>query len=112
MTDRRERWWADHSLRTQDEVSRISPLLSESPFLIAQDIYSLQGFSVQRVAAGYNWRHGADRLGLVFAVDKLENRFYREHFQFAPARAVVQRGRDGRRHAVTLEGDLPRPARG
>jgi outer membrane receptor protein involved in Fe transport len=84
--DRGERWWADYSLRAQPEVSRVSPLLSESPFLIAQDIYSLQGFSVQRVAAGWNWRRGADRLGLVFAVDNLTDEFYREQFQFAPAR--------------------------
>ena len=84
--DRGERWWADYSLRAQPEVARVSPLLSESPFLIAQDVYSLQGFSVQRVAAGWNWRRGADRLGLVFAVDNLTNEFYREQFQFAPAR--------------------------
>ncbi len=81
-----ERWWADYSLRTQPKVERVSPLLSESPFLIAQDIYSLQGFSVQRVAAGLTWRRGADRLGVVFAVDNLTNEFYREQFQFAPAR--------------------------
>ena len=84
--DRGERWWADYSLRAQPEVGRVSPLLSESPFLIAQDIYSLQGFAVQRVAAGWNWRRGGERLGLVFAVDNLTNEFYREQFQFAPAR--------------------------
>jgi outer membrane receptor protein involved in Fe transport len=86
VTNRGERWWADYSVRAQDEIGRISPLLSESPFLIAQDVYSLQGFSVQRLAAGWNWRHGSDRLGVTCAVDNLTNRFYREHFQFAPAR--------------------------
>ena len=86
VTNSTERWWADYSLRAQDEVTRISPLLSESPFLIAQDIYSLDGLAVQRVAVGYNWRTGNDRLGLTFAVDNLTNRFYREQFQFAPAR--------------------------
>jgi hypothetical protein len=86
VTNRTERWWADYSLRAQDEVSRISPLLSESPFLIAQDLYSLDGFVIQRVAAGYTWRTGRDRIGVVVAVDNLTNRFYREQFQFAPAR--------------------------
>jgi hemoglobin/transferrin/lactoferrin receptor protein len=86
VTDRAERWWSDYSLRSQSEVTRISPLLSESPFLIAQDLYSLQGFTVQRVAVGYAWRNTKDRLGITFAVDNLTNRFYREQFQFAPAR--------------------------
>ncbi len=86
VSDRSERWWADYSLRAQSAVSRISPLLSQSPFLIAQDIYSLDGFAIQRVAVGYNWRNGNDRLGVTFAVDNLTNRFYREQFQFAPAR--------------------------
>jgi len=86
VSDRSERWWTDYSLRAQSEVTRISPLLSESPFLIAQDLYSLGGFAIQRLAVGYNWRKGNDRLGLTFAVDNLTNRFYREQFQFAPAR--------------------------
>ena len=86
VSGRSDTWWADYSLRAQPEVTRVSPLLSESPFLIAQDIYSLQGFSVQRIAAGWNWRRSEDRLGLVFAVDNLTNEFYREQFQFAPAR--------------------------
>ena len=86
VSDRAERWWADYSVRAQSEITRVSPLLSDSPFLIAQDIYSLGGFAVQRVAVGYTWRRGGDRLGLTFAVDNLTDRFYREHFQFAPAR--------------------------
>ncbi|HSG00201.1 MAG TPA: TonB-dependent receptor [Vicinamibacterales bacterium] len=86
VSDRAERWWADYSLRAQSAVDRISPLLSESPYLIAQDLFSLGGFAIQRVAVGYNWRKGNDRLGLTFAVDNLTNRFYREQFQFAPAR--------------------------
>ena len=46
----------------------------------------LDGFTVQRVAAGYNWRAGAQRVGLTLAIDNLTDRFYREQFQFAPAR--------------------------
>jgi outer membrane receptor protein involved in Fe transport len=86
VTSHGERWWADYNLRRQSEVTRVSPLLSESPFLIAQDVYSLQGFTVQRVAAGYNWRRNTERIGITFAVDNLANVFYREQFQFAPAR--------------------------
>ena len=86
VSDRSERWWADYSVRAQSDVNRISPLLSDSPFLIAQDLYALDGFAVQRVAVGYNWRRGNDRLGLTLAVDNLTDTFYREHFQFAPAR--------------------------
>ena len=68
------------------EVSRVSPLLSESPFLIAQDLFGLAGFTVQRLAGGYNWRAGGQRLGVTLAVDNLTDGFYREQFQFAPAR--------------------------
>jgi outer membrane receptor protein involved in Fe transport len=62
--DRAARWWASYGLRTETDVTRVSPLLSESPFLIAQDLLGLAGFTVQRVAFGYDWRHGAQRLGL------------------------------------------------
>jgi outer membrane receptor protein involved in Fe transport len=86
VNDRRERWWAGYSVRTQTRVSRISPLLDESPFLIAQDLLSLAGFSIHRIAAGYDWRTGSQRLGLTAAIDNLTDNFYREHFQFAPAR--------------------------
>jgi hemoglobin/transferrin/lactoferrin receptor protein len=84
--DRSDRWWAAYGLRAQAKVTRISPLLSESPFLIAQDLLSLDGFAVHRLAFGYNWRTGGQRLGLTLSVDNLGDRFYREHFQFAPAR--------------------------
>ncbi|HUF48785.1 MAG TPA: TonB-dependent receptor [Vicinamibacterales bacterium] len=86
VSDRRERWWADYTVRSQGNVSRISPLLSASPFLIAQDLFALDGFTVQRVAVGYAFRQGDDRLGVTLAVDNLTNEFYREQFQFAPAR--------------------------
>ena len=86
VSDRVERLWGAYSVRAQGEVTRISPLLSESPFLIAQDLLALDGFAVHRVAVGYNWRSGGQRLGLTLAVDNLTEAFYREHFQFAPAR--------------------------
>jgi hypothetical protein len=86
VNDRRESWWAAYQVRTQTRVTRVSPLLDESPFLIAQDLFGLAGFSVQRIAAGYDWRKGQQRLGLGVAVDNLTDRFFREQFQFAPAR--------------------------
>jgi outer membrane receptor protein involved in Fe transport len=79
-------WWAGYHVRAQGDVTRVSPLLSESPFLIAQDLFALDGFAVHRIAAGYDWRVGAQRVGVTLAVDNLTDAFYREHFQFAPAR--------------------------
>ncbi len=86
VADRGARWWGSYSLRAQGEVSRISPLLSDSPFLIAQDLLALGGFTLHRVAAGYDWRRGGQVVGLTLAVDNLTDVFYREQFQFAPAR--------------------------
>jgi outer membrane receptor protein involved in Fe transport len=85
-SDRAERWWASYSVRSQGEVTRISPLLSNSRFLIAQDLFALDGYSIHRAAAGYDWRSGRQQLGVTVAVDNLTDRFYREHFQFSPAR--------------------------
>jgi outer membrane receptor protein involved in Fe transport len=92
--DRQERWWASYGLRSQGDVTRVSPLLTGSPFLIAQDLFGLEGFTLHRVAAGYDWLRGNQRLGLTVAVDNLTDQFYREQFQFAPAR--------GRTVSVTL----------
>jgi outer membrane receptor protein involved in Fe transport len=86
VSDRRERWWAGYSARAVTRVRRVSPLLDESPFLIAQDLLGLDGFSVHRLAAGYDWRRGDQRIGVTAAVDNLTDRFYREQFQFAPSR--------------------------
>jgi outer membrane receptor protein involved in Fe transport len=84
--DPRNRFWVEYGARVQSDVTRVAPALLESPFLIAQDLLSLEGFTVQRVAWGVNFRPSTGRLGLVFAVENLADRFYREHFQFAPAR--------------------------
>jgi outer membrane receptor protein involved in Fe transport len=84
--DRSEKWWTSYSVRSQAEVTRISPLLSESPFLIAQDLFGLAGFTVHRLAAGYDWQKGGQKVGLTLSLDNLTDQFYREQFQFAPAR--------------------------
>jgi outer membrane receptor protein involved in Fe transport len=64
----------------------VANTLLHSPYLIPQDLLGLAGFNVQRVAWGVNFRPRGGRLGLVFAVENLTDRFYREQFQFAPAR--------------------------
>jgi outer membrane receptor protein involved in Fe transport len=76
----------EYGIRAQAEVNRVAETLLDSPFLIAQDLHSLEGFAVQRVGWGVNLARGRDRLGLTFAVENLANKYYREQFQFAPAR--------------------------
>lgn len=86
FTEPRGRWWVEYGVRTQTEVRRVAQTLLDSPFLIAQDLLSLDGFAVQRLGWGVQVVHGGHRLGLTFAVENLSNEYYREHFQFAPAR--------------------------
>jgi outer membrane receptor protein involved in Fe transport len=86
FTEPRGRWWVEYGMRVQTDVTRITPTLLTSPFRIAQDLLSLDGFTVQRVGWGVNLTRGRDRLGVTFAIENLTNEFYREHFQFAPAR--------------------------
>jgi hemoglobin/transferrin/lactoferrin receptor protein len=85
-TEPRGRWWAEYGIRAQSDVSRVAVTLLESPFLIAQDLLSLDGFAVQRIGWGINLSRGRDRVGLVFAIENLTDRYYREQFQFAPSR--------------------------
>ncbi|HEX6323106.1 MAG TPA: TonB-dependent receptor [Vicinamibacterales bacterium] len=80
------RWWVEYGVRAQSEVTRVAVTLLESPFLIAQDLLSLDGFAVHRLGAGLLLTRGPQRLRLSLSVDNLTDAFYREHFQFAPAR--------------------------
>ena len=81
------RWWVEYGVRTQTKVTRVTPTLLSSPFVIAQDLLSLGGFTVQRVGWGVNLTtRRRERFGLTFAVENLANIYYREHFQFAPSR--------------------------
>ena len=68
------------------KVTRVARTLLESPFAIAQDLLSLDGFTVHRVGWGVSLPRQRDRMALTFAVENLSNTFYREQFQFAPAR--------------------------
>lgn len=86
FTQARGRWWAEYGVRTQGDVTRVAETLLDSPFLIAQDLLSLDGFAVHRLGWGVNLRRGRDRVAVTFAVENLGDTFYREHFQFAPAR--------------------------
>lgn len=86
FNETRDRWWVEYGARVHTKVTRVASTLRESPYLIAQDLLSLDGFAVQRLAWGLNLRPADGKLGLVFAVENLGDRFYREQFQFAPAR--------------------------
>ncbi len=86
FTHPRGRWWLEYGVRTQADVTRITPTLLTSPFRVAQDLLSLEGFTVQRIGWGINLARGGDRLDLTFAIENLANTYYREQFQFAPAR--------------------------
>jgi outer membrane receptor protein involved in Fe transport len=80
------RWWAEYGVRRQTDVTRVARTLLDSPFLIAQDLLSLDGFTLHRIGWGALLSRGAERLSLTFAVENLTNVYYREQFQFAPAR--------------------------
>jgi outer membrane receptor protein involved in Fe transport len=86
FTQARGRWWVEYGIRAQSEVTRVADTLLDSPFLIAQDLLSLDGFAVQRVGWGLNLTRGRDRAAVTFAIENLTDKFYREQFQFAPAR--------------------------
>ena len=86
FTDVRGRWWLEYGVRAQGKVTRVAQALLSSPFLIPQDLLSLDSFTVQRAGAGINLTRGRERLALTFAVENLTNRYYRDHFQFAPSR--------------------------
>jgi outer membrane receptor protein involved in Fe transport len=86
FTERRSRWWVEYGVRVQTDVTRVTPTLFQSPFRIAQDYLSLEGFTVHRLGGRISLAPARERLDLTFAVENLTNNYYREHFQFAPSR--------------------------
>jgi outer membrane receptor protein involved in Fe transport len=86
FTERRARWWIEYGLRMQTDVTRVTPTLLQSPFRIAQDLLSLDGFTVHRLGGSVSLARGGERLDVTFAVENLADTYYREHFQFAPSR--------------------------
>jgi hemoglobin/transferrin/lactoferrin receptor protein len=80
------RWWSEYNVRTHAQVGRVSPLLIQSPFLIAQDLLGLRGFSVQTLRGGYNFQREDGRITITLGLENFTNEFYREQFQFAPSR--------------------------
>jgi outer membrane receptor protein involved in Fe transport len=86
FTEPRGRWWLEYGGRAQSDVKRVARTLLDSPFLIAQDLLSLDGFTVHRLGWGVQLAQGKERVTLTFALENLTNVYYREHFQFAPAR--------------------------
>jgi outer membrane receptor protein involved in Fe transport len=85
-TEPRGRFFAEYGVRHQGEVKRVARTLLHSSFLIAQDLLSLDAFTVHRVAAGVHLMRDRLKASLTVALENAGNLYYREHFQFAPSR--------------------------
>lgn len=86
ISDRKNRLRAEYSFRRQNAVGRVAETRMQSPFLIAQDLLSLGGFTIHRASVGYDWNKDGSVVGISLNLENLTNRYYREQFQFAPAR--------------------------
>jgi outer membrane receptor protein involved in Fe transport len=85
--DRPNRFWWEYSTRSQTHVNRISPLLFQSPLLQPEDLWNVYGFTIHSLRGGFNlFRGERSQIGVTLALENLGNKFYREHFQYAPAR--------------------------
>jgi hemoglobin/transferrin/lactoferrin receptor protein len=84
--DKLARWWSEYNVRAHAKVERVSPLLTGSPFITAQDIFGLPGFNVHTLRGGYNFQRERGRVALTLGLENFTNQYYREQFQFAPAR--------------------------
>ncbi len=84
--DARARFWGEYNVRAHAQVDRVSPLLKDSPFAIAQDFLSLRGFGVQTLRGGYSLNRERGRVSFTVGLENIGNTFYREPFQFAPSR--------------------------
>ena len=86
FTDVHSRFWFEYGIRSQAKVDRVAATLLSSPFLIPQDLLALDAITVQRLGAGITLTQGPHRARLTFAIENLTDKYYREQFQFAPAR--------------------------
>lgn len=85
--DRSGRLWGEYSFRSQLHVHRVSPILFTSPLLQAPDLWNLNGFTIHTVRAGVELiERERSRVSVTLAMENLGNKFYREQFQYAPAR--------------------------
>ena len=87
FTEPRGRWWAEYGVRTQTDVdargadaARLAVPDRAGP-AVARRLHR----AAHRLGREPE-RSGRNRVGLTFAVENLTNAYYREQFQFAPAR--------------------------
>jgi len=86
LSDKKEHFWGEYSFRHQQKVDRVAATLKDSPFIIFQDLAGLAGFTIHHLGVGYDWRKDKKSFALTINMENLGNKFYREQFQFAPAR--------------------------
>lgn len=87
-SDRETRFWCEGSTRIQTHVHRVSPLEGgiDGSSLTPQLLFSHNGFTVFTLRGGYNLLADRYAVGLTLGVENVGNKYYREHFDFAPAR--------------------------
>ena len=81
-------------------MTRVARTLLESPFLIPQDLMSLDGFAVQRLAWGINFTRGRDRLGVTFAFENLADKYLSGAFSVRACAGPELYGRRQRRSVL------------
>ncbi|MDX2030740.1 MAG: TonB-dependent receptor, partial [Blastocatellia bacterium] len=74
--DARGRFWSEYNVRAHARVERVSPLLKDSPFAIAQDYLSLRGFGIQTLRGGYSFNRERGRVSLTVGLENIGNTFY------------------------------------
>jgi len=68
-----DRWWTEYNIRAQAHVERVSPLLTDSPFLIVQDLLALRGFGIHTWRGGYNFNREHGRVTLTLGLENFTN---------------------------------------
>src|SRR5262249_22455621 len=65
------RLWSEYYVRAQAKVDRVSPLLTQSPFIIAQDLFGLRGFGVHTLRGGFNLDRERRRFSFTVGLENL-----------------------------------------